>query len=302
VISREDNALKLFSCDHHDIPLPDGHKFPLAKYRLLRERLEKDGRFDIARPAPADSNTIALLHDADYVSAFVEGRLSAQAIRRIGFPWSEGLGARTLCSVGATLAATQAAIEHGFGGALAGGTHHAFRSEGAGFCVFNDIAVAIKACGRRAAVIDLDVHQGDGTASIFADDPSVFTLSLHGQNNFPARKQNSTIDVGFPNGTTDAEYLMALTAVIPRVLDFQPEIVFYQSGVDGLSTDQLGLLSLTPEGLLARDRSVFEAVRRAGVPIVTVLGGGYSRPIDLTVNAHAATFLCAASLFNALVV
>lgn len=288
--------LTLYSCDHHDIPLPPGHKFPLAKYRMLRERLEADKRFTIERPVPADVATISLAHDPDYVSAFVEGRLSLQIIRRIGFPWSQGLVARTLCSVGATLAATHTALEKGFGGALAGGTHHAYYSEGSGFCVFNDIAVAIRNIRKRAAVLDLDVHQGDGTASIFSGDDSVFTVSLHGQNNFPFRKQTSTIDLAFADGTGDERYLAALTAVLPRVFEFRPEVVFYQSGVDALASDKLGLLSLTPEGLAIRDRMVLNAIQSAGVPMVIVMGGGYSEPTQLTVDAHASTFRCAADV------
>jgi acetoin utilization deacetylase AcuC-like enzyme len=289
--------LKLFSCDHHNIPLPDGHKFPLAKYRLLRERLQADKRFEIEPAPPAARELIGLAHDPEYVEAFLTGRLSAQAIRRIGFPWSEGLVARTLCSVGATLAATRAALEYGFGGALAGGTHHANYAEGSGFCVFNDIAIAIRSHGKRAAVIDLDVHQGDGTAAIFSGDPSVFTLSLHGQNNFPFRKQRSTVDIAFPDGACDADYLPALEQVLPRVIEFRPEIVFYQAGVDGLATDKLGLLALSPLGLAARDFITFQVLARNGIPTVTVLGGGYSEPIDLTVDAHASTFLSAAETF-----
>jgi acetoin utilization deacetylase AcuC-like enzyme len=289
--------LKLFSCDHHNIPLPAGHKFPLAKYRLLRERLQSDNRFLIAKPEPATREQIYLAHDPEYVDAFFSGRLSGQAIRRIGFPWSESLVARTLCSVGAALAAARAAMQDGFGGALAGGTHHANYAEGSGFCVFNDIAVAIRALGKRAAVIDLDVHQGDGTAAIFSGDSSVFTLSLHGQNNFPFRKQQSTVDIAFPDGTGDSDYLGALGRVLPDVIEFRPEIVFYQAGVDGLATDKLGLLSLSPLGLAERDRMVFNILKQNGVPTVTVLGGGYSEPIDFTVDAHTSTFLCAAGTF-----
>jgi acetoin utilization deacetylase AcuC-like enzyme len=288
--------VKLFSCDHRNIPLPAGHKFPLAKYRLLRERLQADGRFQIEPATPADPETICLAHDRDYVSAFLNGTLSTQAIRRIGFPWSEGLVARTLCSVGATLCATRAACETGFGGALAGGTHHAFRAEGAGFCVFNDIAVAVLATGRRAAVLDLDVHQGDGTAAIFAGNDNVLTVSLHGQNNFPFRKQVSGIDLPFPDGTRDDEYLTRLAGVLPGVIEFRPDIIFYQAGVDGLASDKLGRLALTLEGLAARDRLVFETIKRAGIPVVTVLGGGYSDPIERTVDAHAATFQMATLL------
>jgi acetoin utilization deacetylase AcuC-like enzyme len=264
---------------------------------MLRERLEGDARFSIERPVAADAATISLAHDPEYVRAFIEGRLSEQAVRRIGFPWSEGLVSRTLCSVGATLAATRAALADGFGGALAGGTHHAYYGEGSGFCVFNDIAVAIRACRLRASVIDLDVHQGDGTASIFAGDDSVFTLSLHGQNNFPFRKQVSSVDLAFADGAGDDEYLEGLRGVLPRAFEFGPEIVFYQAGVDGLRSDQLGLLSLTMDGLAARDRMVFEAVKRAGVRVVTVMGGGYSAPIELTVDAHVQTFRVAAERF-----
>ena len=289
--------LRLFSCDHHEIPLPAGHKFPVAKYRMLRERLEEDGRFHIERAQAAGPAEISLAHDREYVAAFLEGRLSEQSVRRIGFPWSPGLVARTLCSAGATLAATRAALETGFGASLAGGTHHASYAEGSGFCVFNDIAVAIKATGKRAAVVDLDVHQGDGTAAIFSGDASVFTLSLHGENNFPLRKQVSTLDLPFPDGTCDEQYLEGLRRVLPAVLDFGPEIVFYQVGVDGLGSDRLGLLELTAEGLAARDRLVFESLKNAGIPVVTVLGGGYSEPIELTVDAHASTFFCAADLF-----
>jgi acetoin utilization deacetylase AcuC-like enzyme len=195
------------------------------------------------------------------------------------------------------LAATRSALDTGFGGTLAGGTHHASYAEGSGFCVFNDIAVAIKTYRKRAAVIDLDVHQGDGTAAIFSGDPSVFTLSLHGENNFPLRKQNSTIDVAFRDGAGDDEYLSALEKLLPRVLEFQPELVFYQSGVDGLATDKLGRLALTPAGLESRDRMVFHAIGTAEIPIVILLGGGYSDPISLTVDAHEATFHCAATAF-----
>jgi acetoin utilization deacetylase AcuC-like enzyme len=285
---------RIFSCDHHQIPLPAGHKFPIAKYRLLRERLEADGLFRIEEPALATPEVIALAHDPAYVRAFLEGTLDARIVRRIGFPWSTGLVARTLCSVGATLAATAEALLTGFSGALAGGTHHAFYAEGSGFCVFNDIAVAIKSCGKRAAVIDLDVHQGDGTAAIFSGDSGVFTLSIHGAQNFPLVKQRSSLDIALPDGTGDVEYVAALEGAVPRAFEFLPEIVFYQAGVDGLAADTLGRLSLTLEGLAARDRAVFDAVRAAGVPVVVVIGGGYSMPIEETVEAHAQTFRMAA--------
>jgi acetoin utilization deacetylase AcuC-like enzyme len=290
--------MRLFYSDHYAIPLPPGHKFPAAKYALLREKLQADGVFRF-EPAPlADRETIERAHDPAYVASILDGSVDPRLMRRIGFPWSPALVRRSLASVGGTLAAAVDALAGGFGGNLAGGTHHAFYAEGSGFCVFNDLAVAIRACGRRAAVIDLDVHQGDGTASIFEDDESVLTVSLHGENNFPFRKQRSRIDVALPDGTGDAEYLDRLAAVLPRVAEFGPEVVYYQSGVDGLAGDRLGRLALSPEGLAARDRSVFEFVRRQGLPVVVTLGGGYAEPIDRTVDAHARTFRAAAAVLQ----
>lgn len=294
---------RLFYCDHYAFPLPAGHRFPVEKYGKLRALLAADGFYKL-EPAPfAAVRSIGLAHDAAYVSGFLEGTLDTHAMRRIGFPWSEGLVRRTLASVGGTIAAADEALSAGFGGNLAGGTHHAFRGEGSGFCVFNDMAVAVlhlRADGRagRAAVIDLDVHQGDGTARIFRDDDAVLTVSLHGRNNFPFRKERSRIDVDLPDGTGDEEYMAALGTVLPKVFAFGPEVVFYQSGVDALAGDRLGRLALTHEGLRARDRLVFEACRAAGVPVVATLGGGYAEPIDLTAEAHANTFRTAAAVFG----
>jgi acetoin utilization deacetylase AcuC-like enzyme len=296
VTSRFAEKPKVFSCDHHEIPLPAGHKFPVAKYRLLREMLERGGTYDVERAPPADPSVIELAHDPAYVRTFLDGSLDPRIVRRIGFPWSEGLVQRTLCSVGATLAATREALRTGFSGALAGGTHHAFYAEGSGFCVFNDIAIAVKQTGLRAVVLDLDVHQGDGTAALLAGDASVFTISLHGAHNFPFRKRTSSLDVALRDGTGDEEYLRELDAVLPRVCDFRPEIVFYQSGVDALATDKLGRLALSPVGMGRRDERVFETVRELGVSVVITLGGGYSEPIERTVEAHAATYETAARI------
>ncbi len=289
----------LFYTDHHVLPLPEGHRFPIRKYRMLRELLEKDEFFEF-RPAPlADARTVELAHDPQYVADFLTGALSPQAIRRIGFPWSEQLVQRTLASVGGTLAAAQIALEQGFGGTLAGGTHHAFRAEGSGYCVFNDIAVAIESLRRRGthsrfAVVDLDVHQGDGTAQIFENDPAVFTFSMHGSNNFPFRKQRSKLDLDLADGTGDDEYLQVLERALPTVLESLPEIVFYQAGVDPLDSDRLGRLKLSMQGLQRRDEMVFGALRRAALPVVVTLGGGYSEPIERTAEAHAQTFRTAA--------
>jgi len=271
---------------------------------MLREKLEQDGRFCL-EPAPsAYSKTICLAHDAEYVNGFIGGTLPHLVMRRIGFPWSAGLVRRTLASAGGTIAAAENALKHGFGGTLAGGTHHAFRSEGAGFCVFNDVAVAIhwlRSVGRghRFAVVDLDVHQGDGTAQFFEHDRDVFTVSLHEKNNFPFRKQHSKIDVELEDGTQDEEYLRALDAVLPSVWEFAPELVFYLSGVDALAADRLGRLSLSLEGMKTRDRTVIAGAKARQIPLVVTLGGGYAEPIELTVQAHASTFSIAAEVFGA---
>ncbi len=294
---------RLYYCDHHAFPLPAGHRFPAGKYALLRAALAAEGDFEFSPAPPADPAIIELAHDPDYVRGFLAGTLDDRHMRRIGFPWSEELVRRTLGSVGGTLAAASDALATGFGGNLAGGTHHAFRAEGSGFCVFNDLAVAILALRRdgrvrTAAVIDLDVHQGDGTAAIFANDPDVLTISLHGENNFPFRKQQSRIDIGLADGTGDETYISCLLGVLPAVRAFQPHVVFYQSGVDGLAGDRLGRLALTHAGLLERDRTVFELARSDAIPVVVTLGGGYADPIARTVEAHANTFRTAARLFT----
>jgi acetoin utilization deacetylase AcuC-like enzyme len=297
--------VRLFYCDHFEIPLPEGHKFPIRKYRLLRDLLTADGFFTLEPASCTDAATISLAHDPAYVESFISGAVDPKIMRRIGFPWSAGLVRRTLASAGGTLAAMGDALHGGFGGTLAGGTHHAFRAEGAGFCVFNDVAIAVsflraRGDGRRVAVVDLDVHQGDGTAHFFENDPSVLTLSLHGANNFPFRKQRSRIDVELPDKTGDAQYLDALRTVLPRVWEFEPELVFYLSGVDALESDVLGRLSLTAEGLKTRDRMVIEGVNERCVPLVITLGGGYSNPIELTAQAHANTFRTAAGVLREL--
>lgn len=266
---------------------------------MLREELSVDGRFNLQPAGLARKEDLLRVHSVDYVNAFLAGELDSSLMRRIGFPWSQELVLRTLGSVGGTMLAMQAALAGGFGGTLAGGTHHAFRSEGAGFCVFNDIAIAIELLREtsrltRIAVIDLDVHQGDGTAAIFAGDQNVFTLSVHGERNFPLRKQTSTLDIPLPDDTRDREYLAALEPALQSVWAFAPEFVFFQAGVDGLATDSLGRLSLTHEGLKARDALVIQGAWRLQSPLVITLGGGYSDPIGPTVQAHAQTFRVAA--------
>jgi acetoin utilization deacetylase AcuC-like enzyme len=294
---------RLFYCDHHPIPLPDGHRFPAEKYRLLRERLSADGHFELVPANPAPIELVELAHDRGYVRAVLDGTVDATIMRRIGFPWSPQLVQRTLCSVGGTLAAVDEALSTGWGGNLAGGTHHAFRDSGAGFCVFNDLVIAIRAGRqrgkyRRAAVLDLDVHQGDGTALLLAEDPDALTVSIHCAANFPFRKQQSSVDLELPAGTTDDMFLATLDGAIERVLEFRSEILLYQSGVDGLASDAFGKFALTADGLRERDRRVFSAAQQHGIPLVVTLGGGYSKPVELTAEAHAVTFRTAAEVFD----
>ena len=296
------HPLNLRYCDQHSFPLPDGHKFPLSKYGLLRGRLAPDPRFVLAPAELVSREALLRVHERSYVDGFLAGTLEKQVMRRIGFPWSVQLVTRTLASAGSTLGATQSALQTGFGGTLAGGTHHAFRSEGSGFCVFNDLAIAIlwareEAGVTRAAVVDCDVHQGDGTAVIFAGDPSVFTLSLHGARNFPFRKQKSTLDVELADNTDDAAYLSALEQALEQVWDFEPRLMLYQAGVDGLESDRLGRLALTMEGLRRRDLLVIAEAHRRAVPLVITIGGGYSEPIEKTVEANAQTFVTAADVY-----
>jgi acetoin utilization deacetylase AcuC-like enzyme len=293
---------RIYYCDVHALDLPTGHRFPSGKYKLVRDLLACDGfTLQLAPFAPVD--LIKLVHSERYVGDFLSGSLSPSAVRRIGFPWSDGLVRRTLTSLGGTLAAADDALKQGWGANLAGGTHHAFADEGAGYCVFNDLAVTIQWLRRdgrirRAAVVDLDVHQGDGTARIFSGDPDVFTVSMHCQSNFPLRKQESKLDIELGDRTQDDEYLAALDFVLPQVLAFRPDIILYQAGVDGLHSDQLGHLALTHAGLRERDRRVMLAARSHDIPLVTTLGGGYSLPLELTVEAHANVYRTAWEVFN----
>jgi acetoin utilization deacetylase AcuC-like enzyme len=252
----------------------------------------------------ASRQALLRVHSEGYVDGFLNGTLEPEIMRRIGFSWSPELVKRTLASAGGTLGATWSALQTGFGGTLAGGTHHAFRERGSGFCVFNDLAMAItwareKHAVQRAAVIDLDVHQGDGTAAIFSNDPCVFTLSLHGAKNFPFHKQASSLDIELPDGTSDQDYLAALEPALQKVWQFSPELVIYQAGVDVLASDRLGRLRLTMNGLRQRDALVIGEAYRRGIPLVVTLGGGYSDPLENTVLGSAQTFLTAADIYCA---
>jgi acetoin utilization deacetylase AcuC-like enzyme len=285
----------VFTENVHALTLPKAHRFPIAKYERIHAELARDHEGLMMLGAPAPWDDILLVHDAGYVAAVREGALDQGAVRRLGFPWSESLVTRARRSVGGTLAALAWAASHGASGHIAGGTHHAFRDRGEGFCVWNDIAVAIAVARRdhglrRAAVVDLDVHQGNGTAAMHAGDPEVFSLSLHGAHNYPFRKESSSRDVALPDGCTDDAYARALAPALEEVAAFRPDVLFYQAGVDTLAGDRLGRMALTHAGLARRDAMVFALAKRLAVPLVVTLGGGYGRDIDATVRAHVQVY------------
>lgn len=291
--------LRAYYSDHFVLPLPDGHKFPMAKYSRLRERILAEGIIepDQLHEAPAaDWDDLRLVHDPGYVDAVANGTVPPDIQRRIGFPWSPQMVERARRSVGATIAAARAALDDGMAANLAGGTHHAFADRGEGFCVFNDVAVAARVLqrdhhARRIAIVDLDVHQGNGTAAIFEGDDTVRTFSMHGERNYPARKMRSTIDVGLPDGTDDEAYLGALEAHLPGLTQgFAPDLVFYLAGVDVVAGDRYGRFALTDEGLRARERCVLAWARAAGLPLVITLAGGYAATAERTAALHTVVF------------
>ncbi len=280
------------------MPLPHGHRFPMEKYRRLRERLLDTAVIsaaDLQIPEAATDEQLRLAHTPDYICRATAGRLTPREIRRIGFPWSPQLVERSRRSVGGTIAACAAALDGGVGVNLAGGTHHAFADHGEGYCVFNDVAVAIRVHQRarrlvRVLVVDCDVHQGNGTAAVFCDDPSVFTLSIHGRRNFPFHKESSDLDVALDDGTADAEYLIALEAALgDRPARHEADLVVYVSGADPFAGDRLGRLMLSKEGLMARDRCVLDWCRDRALPVAVVMAGGYSAEVADIVDIHRAT-------------
>jgi acetoin utilization deacetylase AcuC-like enzyme len=294
--------LKVFYTDTFVLPLPPGHRFPILKYSRLRERVAALGRADISLVVPhaADDAALGRAHDSGYVSRVRAGQLSEREVRRIGFPWSAGMVERSLRSAGATLECCAAALDEGVAVSLAGGTHHAFRDRGEGFCVFNDSVVAartMQAHGRakRVAVIDTDVHQGNGTAALCDGDETVFTFSIHGARNFPYHKERSDLDVALDDNTGDDEYLDALTDALERTIDAaRPDLAVFVSGADSWEGDRWGRLALTRSGLARRDRSVLEACRRRGIPVAVTMAGGYAPDIEDIVEIHLTTVLQAA--------
>jgi acetoin utilization deacetylase AcuC-like enzyme len=293
--------MQIFYSDHFVLPLPPGHRFPMSKYALLRERVLSSDLAVRARVPPVATETeILRVHTADWLERVCAGRLTEAEERLIGFPWSEEMVERSLRSSGATVCAARAALAEGTSANLAGGTHHAFADHGEGFCVFNDVAIAARAMqaeGRveRVLVIDCDVHQGNGTAAIFAADPSVYTFSIHGERNYPFRKARSSLDIGLEDGTADTAYLEALSRGLATAVEAaRADLVIYVAGADAYAGDRLGRLGLSMQGLLARDRMVFEACLTAQLPVAVVMAGGYARVIEDTVSIHFHTLETAA--------
>ncbi|HRD35060.1 MAG TPA: histone deacetylase [Rhodocyclaceae bacterium] len=299
--------MKLFYADHFVLPLPKGHRFPMEKYALLRDALAGSGTFgadDFRVPAAASDEDILRAHSPEYLRRVVAGELDAAEQRRIGFPWTPQMVERSRRSAGATLAACRSALAEGCAANLAGGTHHAHADFGSGFCVFNDAAIAalaMRAEGRaeRVAIVDCDVHQGDGTAAILGGQPDVFTLSLHGARNFPFRKTRSDLDIELDDATGDADYLAALETGLAVVFDrFAPDLVIYLAGADPYRDDRFGRLGLSFDGLAERDRRVLARCIDSRIPVALAMAGGYARNVADTVRIHATTVTIAAHLSN----
>jgi acetoin utilization deacetylase AcuC-like enzyme len=290
--------MRAWSSSRFTIDLPSGHRFPIAKYAMIREGVVASGaiaRGDVHEPDRADRWTLDLVHARAYVDGIMDGTISPAETRRLGFPWSEQLRERSLRTAQGTIEAARDALDRGAGVNLAGGTHHAFSAHGEGFCVFNDVAVAVRLLQRegrvrRVVVLDLDVHQGNGTAAIFADDPDVFTFSMHGAKNFPFHKERSSLDLELQDGTDDPSYLSLLTAHLDGVLEAaHPDIAFYLAGADPYRGDRFGRLTLSFDGLRDRDALVLDACSRRGIPIVLTMAGGYAQVLDDIVTIHCNT-------------
>lgn len=298
--------MQVFYTPRYYADIGDGHVFPIRKFELVRDRLLTEGTLDpteLVEPAPAALEDVLLVHTEDYVSRLCTGTLTPKEIRRLGLPWSESLVRRSFYATGGTLAATQVALAEGYSSNLAGGTHHSFADRGEGFCVLNDVAIAIRAMRARkrllrVAIVDCDVHQGNGTATIFSDDEDTFTFSIHGANNYPLFKAQSTLDVELPDGTSDDEYLETLATNLPRVFAHEPEIVFYLAGADPYVGDKLGRLAVSIDGLRERDAYVLRECYERELPIVTVMSGGYGKDINDTIEIHCNTIRVVKEVFE----
>lgn len=298
--------MRLYYSDHFVLPLPEGHRFPMRKYRMLRELVTQFPHISLEEAPLVTRDQLLLAHDSEYIDRVFGGELSASEEREIGFPWSEQMVTRSLRASGATVAALHTAWSEGVSANLAGGTHHAYRGKGSGFCVFNDSAIAAKSfqknysriLGRipQVLILDLDVHQGNGTAEICYGDDSIFTCSIHGEKNFPFRKELSDLDIGLQDNCSDAEYLERLTNALIQIQNrFNPDIMIYLAGADPYIGDRLGRLSLSKKGLFERDKMVFDWAKNFHLPMAITMGGGYGEVIEDTVSIHAQTIQLAQS-------
>lgn len=292
---RQNQGVKAFYTDHFVLPLPDGHRFPMQKYRLLRDRVSKIDGIHLIEPSGASDEDLLRVHTSDYVRAVTTGLLEESQIREIGFPWSEKMVERSRRSAGATIQACLAALQEGVSVNLAGGTHHAYADKGSGFCVFNDAAIATKYVqalqpNMPVAIIDLDVHQGNGTAAILGKESSCFTLSLHGEKNFPFRKESSHLDIGLEDGLGDQDYLQTLHRALESLeAQFNPELIIYLAGADPHEGDRLGRLKLSMSGMAKRDSMVLSFAKEHRCPIALAMAGGYGTTIETTVDVHEQT-------------
>ncbi len=295
----------LYYSPYYYAEIGENHIFPIRKFELVKDILLAEGTLhphEIIEPDPAQIEDLHLVHTEDYISRLVDGTLTAKEIRKLGLPWSKSLVRRSFHAISGTIEASKAALLNSIASNLAGGTHHAFPDRGEGFCVLNDVAVAIRVLQReklaeKFLIIDCDVHQGNGTAFIFRDDKSVFTFSMHGAKNYPLYKENSTLDIELPDQTGDQEFLETLEEALPRVILQHPDIIFYLGGADPFEKDKLGRLSLTKAGLMRRDEMVLGFAREHGVPIVTTMSGGYAENIEDTVEIHANTIRAVKKVF-----
>jgi acetoin utilization deacetylase AcuC-like enzyme len=298
--------MKLYYHDHFVLPLPEGHRFPMDKYSQLRVRLENDLQskpVEFVVPNRATEDELCLAHDPSYVARVINGQMSEKEMRRIGFPWTPQLVERARRSVGGTIAACRAALQDGASANLAGGTHHAYAEHGEGYCVFNDSAVAarvvqLEGLAGRIAILDCDVHQGNGTAAILANDPSVFTFSIHGKKNFPFHKERSDLDIALPDGTGDDQYLTALEDGMRQSLEqANANLAIYLAGADPYAGDRLGRLALSKQGLLERDILVLRYCQQNGLPVAIAMAGGYAKQVEDTVDIHYQTISTLTKLF-----
>ncbi len=299
-------SYRIFYSSYYYADIGENHVFPIRKFELVCDKLLAEGTLqlsEIVAPEPAKIEDVALVHTEDYISRLRNGTLTTKEVRKLGLPWSEALVRRSFLATSGTINAARCALENGVSSNLAGGTHHSFPDRGEGFCVLNDVAVAIRVLQReqlakRFLIIDCDVHQGNGTAFIFEKDSSVFTFSIHGAKNYPLFKENSTLDIELPDRTGDAEYLETLNEALPRIFLHDPDIVFYLGGADPFEKDKLGRLGLTMEGLRKRDETVLSFAKDREVPIVTTMSGGYAADINDTVEIHSNTIRAVKKVFS----